>query len=35
MEACVRGMCDKNVSPMLKGNFYRVVVRPALLYEVE
>nr|XP_016490784.1 PREDICTED: uncharacterized protein LOC107810509 [Nicotiana tabacum] len=28
-------LCDKKVPPILKGNFYRVVVRPAMLYGVE
>ncbi|KAM3205400.1 hypothetical protein P3L10_028810 [Capsicum annuum] len=28
-------LCDKKVPPKLKGKFYRVVVRPALLYGAE
>ncbi|KAF3661377.1 DNA-binding protein S1FA2 [Capsicum annuum] len=28
-------LCDKKVPPKLKGKFYRVVVRPALLYRAE
>lgn len=28
-------LCDKNVSPRLKGKLYRVVVRPTILYRVE
>ncbi|XP_019240777.1 PREDICTED: uncharacterized protein LOC109220764 [Nicotiana attenuata] len=28
-------LCDKNVPPRLKGKFYRVVVRPAMLYGAE
>lgn len=28
-------LCDKNVSPRLKGKRYRLVIRPALLCEVE
>jgi hypothetical protein len=28
-------LCDKKVPPKLKGKFYRMVVRPALLYGVE
>ncbi|KAG5610072.1 hypothetical protein H5410_021353 [Solanum commersonii] len=28
-------LCDKKIPPRLKGKFYRVVVRPALLYGVE
>ncbi|KAF3625587.1 putative vacuolar protein sorting-associated protein 54-like isoform X3 [Capsicum annuum] len=28
-------LCDKKVSPKLKGKFYRVVVRPTLLYGAE
>ncbi|PHT50435.1 Protein PIR [Capsicum baccatum] len=28
-------LCDQNVSPRLKGKFYKVVIRPAILYGVE
>ena len=28
-------LCDKKISPKLKGKFYRLVVRPSLLYGVE
>ncbi|XP_070013241.1 uncharacterized protein [Nicotiana sylvestris] len=28
-------LCDKKVPPLLKGKFYRVVVRPAMLYGAE
>lgn len=28
-------LCDKNVLPTLKGKFYRMVVRPTLLYGSE
>ncbi|XP_070041089.1 uncharacterized protein [Nicotiana tomentosiformis] len=28
-------LCDKNMPPRLKGKFYRVVVRPTMLYGVE
>ena len=28
-------MCDKKIPPKLKGKFYRLVVRPSLLYGVE
>ncbi|XP_019256336.1 PREDICTED: uncharacterized protein LOC109234728 [Nicotiana attenuata] len=28
-------LCDKNVPPRLKGKFYRVVVRPTMLYGAE
>ncbi|XP_070055348.1 uncharacterized protein [Nicotiana tomentosiformis] len=28
-------LCDKNVPPRFKGKFYRVVVRPVMLYGVE
>nr|XP_009775483.1 PREDICTED: uncharacterized protein LOC104225402 [Nicotiana sylvestris] len=28
-------LCDKNMPPRLKGKFYRVVVRPTMLYEAE
>lgn len=27
-------LCDKNVSPRLKGKFYKVVVRSTILHEV-
>ncbi|PHT29317.1 hypothetical protein CQW23_31084 [Capsicum baccatum] len=30
-----RVLCDKKVSPKLKGKFYRMVVRPAMLYGAE
>ncbi|KAG5619178.1 hypothetical protein H5410_019002 [Solanum commersonii] len=30
-----RVLCDKKISPRLKGKFYRVIVKPALLYEAE
>ncbi|XP_016442779.1 uncharacterized protein LOC107768188 [Nicotiana tabacum] len=30
-----RVLCDKNAPPRLKGKFYRVVVRPAMLYGAE
>ncbi|XP_070052709.1 uncharacterized protein [Nicotiana tomentosiformis] len=30
-----RVMCDRKVPPILKGKFYRAVVRPAMLYGVE
>ncbi|XP_070056715.1 uncharacterized protein [Nicotiana tomentosiformis] len=32
MEASLRVLCDKDVPPGLKGKFYRVVVRPTMLY---
>ncbi|KAG5616252.1 hypothetical protein H5410_016076 [Solanum commersonii] len=36
MEVCyVNLLCDKKIPPKLKGKFYRVVVRPALLYGAE
>ncbi|XP_060183241.1 uncharacterized protein LOC132613217 [Lycium barbarum] len=35
MEARLWVLCDKKVSPRLKGKFYRVVVRPTLLYGAE
>jgi hypothetical protein len=28
-------LCDKNISCRLKGNFYKIVVRPAILYGTE
>ncbi|XP_060182744.1 uncharacterized protein LOC132612646 [Lycium barbarum] len=28
-------LCDKKVPPILKGKFYKVVVRPTMLYETE
>lgn len=28
-------LCDKNVPPILKGKFYKVDVRPAMLYGAE
>ena len=28
-------LCDKKVPPQLKGKFYKVVVRPAMLYGAE
>ncbi|XP_070015684.1 uncharacterized protein [Nicotiana sylvestris] len=30
-----RVLCDEKVPPLLKGKFYRAVVRPAMLYETE
>lgn len=30
-----RAMCDKIVSPSRKGKFYKVVVRPILLWSVK
>ena len=30
-----RVLCDKKIPPKLKGKFYRLVVRPSLLYGVE
>lgn len=28
-------LCSKNVTPKIKGKFYRVVIRPTMLYEVD
>lgn len=28
-------LCDKNVTPSLKGTFYKVVVRPSMWYEAK
>ncbi|XP_070017920.1 uncharacterized protein [Nicotiana sylvestris] len=28
-------LCDKNVTARLKGKFYRVIIRPTILYEAE
>ncbi|KAG5632599.1 hypothetical protein H5410_004316 [Solanum commersonii] len=35
MRLASRVLCDKKIPPRLKGKFYRVVVRPALLYGAE
>ncbi|XP_070015931.1 uncharacterized protein [Nicotiana sylvestris] len=35
MEASFGVLCDKNVPPRLKGKFYKVVVRSAMLYRAE